>query len=168
MTSRATSKASQSYSVFQLAPLTPRIDGNDIGLWVTPRKTRGQYCTNQNDPDNPILTLEGQLATLPTVSGANGGQTSRSKERSDEMLIGGLVRASWPTQTKRDDKGQTQNPDRMDYVPNIVKGIGQISYGCLAQTENFAVRLMILSAWLMGYRWSYLKHWLKKKGSRKK
>lgn len=30
-------------------------------------------------------------------------------------------RSTWPTCTKRDDKGQTQNRQRMDYVPNIVK-----------------------------------------------
>lgn len=33
----------------------------------------------------------------------------------------GLFAAAWPTTTKRDHKGQTQHPERMDYVPNIVK-----------------------------------------------
>jgi hypothetical protein len=44
---------------------------------------------------------------------------------------------------------------------------GQIAFGCLARTEKFAVRLMILSAWLMAYPWSYLKHW-ERKGDRRR
>lgn len=43
---------------------------------------------------------------------------------------------------------------------------GATMSGCLAQTENFAVRLTILSAWLMGYPWSYLKNW-DRKGDRR-
>jgi hypothetical protein len=66
---------------------------------------------------------------------------------------------SWPTPAKRDEKGQTQNPERMDYVPNIVKGNGMIASGCLARTESFVVRLTTLSAWLMGYTAQYLAHW---------
>jgi len=99
--------------------------------------------------------------------------------------IGMIVKASLPTPTKRDDKGQTQNPDRMDYVPNIVKASwptvkastggpepdgetgmnlpthlrGTLSSGCLARTEKFVVRLMTLSSWLMGYTAHYLRHW---------
>ena len=99
---------------------------------------------------------------------------------------------SWPTPAKRDEKGQTQNPERMDYVPNILLAtwptpaksdgsggpqhpdkrkagghsqqltdyaIGPASSGCLARTEKFAVRLMTLSAWLMGYSTHYLALW---------
>jgi hypothetical protein len=40
--------------------------------------------------------------------------------------------------------------------------------GCLARTEKFAVRLMILSAWLMGYPWSYLQNWERKGDKRRK
>jgi hypothetical protein len=40
------------------------------------------------------------------------------------MLMGGLVRETWasarPTPTTRDHKGVTQNPEQMNYVPNIV------------------------------------------------
>lgn len=36
---------------------------------------------------------------------------------------------------------------------------GPITSGPLSLTEKFAVRLALLSAWLMAYPWSYLKHW---------
>lgn len=44
----------------------------------------------------------------------------RSIPRTDETGTGSSA-VAWPTPTSRDDKGQTQNPERMDYVPNIVK-----------------------------------------------
>jgi len=69
------------------------------------------------------------------------------------------LESAWPTPAARDEKGQTQNPERPDYVPNIVKQTGQITSGCLARTEKFVVRLMTLSAWLMGYTAAYLAHW---------
>jgi hypothetical protein len=111
-------------------------------------------------------------------------QLAPSARRIDASGIG-----SWHTPAKRDEKGQTQNPERMDYVPNIVKGwatprkseggpdfaianrkesggtslptqaTGLISSGCLARTESFAVRLTTLSAWLMGYTARYLADW---------
>lgn len=87
--------------------------------------------------------------------------------------------SAWPTPASRDVKGQSQNPERSDYIPNILKANwptprsedsestmalpaqahGAITSGCLAQTEKFVVRLTTLSAWLMGYTAAYLAHW---------
>jgi hypothetical protein len=163
--------------VFQLVPSMPRIDECAIGS---------------------------SAAVWPTLDASDAGKTSRSGNRIDEPLIGGLVRAlpaawptlhgmdnegnarrngptgnelgrvcntaAWPTLTAWDDKGQTQNPERMDYVPNIVKANGTVSSGSLAQTGSFVGRLMTLSAWLMGYTVGYCALWetaLSRKSRRK-
>lgn len=72
----------------------------------------------------------------------------------------GLWGTAWPMPASRDEKGQTQNPERPDYVPNIVKRTGPTSSGCLARTEKFVERLATLSAWLMGYTAAYLALWV--------
>jgi hypothetical protein len=50
------------------------------------------------------VNLEDQavLAGWPTPNAMEGGQTSRSGKRKDELLMGGLV--GWPTPTTRDHK----------------------------------------------------------------
>jgi len=57
--------------------------------------------------------------TWPTPDASEAGKTSRGGDRIDEPLIGGIVRASWPTPQSRDEKGETQNAHRMDAVPNV-------------------------------------------------
>ena len=50
-----------------------------------------------------------------------------------------LQTASWPTPTSRDDKCQSQNPERHDYIPNILKAIkrdGSMSYGAPTATRT--------------------------------
>ena len=84
-------------SVFQLAPSAPRTDANGIGssgIWQTP-------------------------TTIQFEKRRQGGQLTRG-----ELLLAGQVKAlasARPTPAARDVKGQTQNPERMDYVPNILK-----------------------------------------------
>mgnify|MGYP000971347186 CR=1 FL=1 len=56
-----------------------------------------------------------------------------------EFQLREQVKATWPT------------PDAMTS--------GNVSSGCLAQTEKFVARLTTLSAWLMGYTAAYLAHW---------
>jgi len=80
--------------VYQLAPLAPRTGGNATGLCAV---------------------------TWPTPDASTAGKTSRGGDRIDEPLIGGLVRSTWPTPASRDVKGQSQHPERMDYVPNVLK-----------------------------------------------
>lgn len=111
-----------------------------------------------------------------TKCGCSVFQLAPSMRRTDENdsgLFAGESESAWPTPTKRDGKGQTQHPERMDYVPNILKANyrsntgmalpaqvhGTTTSGCLALTEKFVERLMTLSAWLMGYTAAYLAHW---------
>jgi hypothetical protein len=47
----------------------------------------------------------------------------------------------------------------MDALPNVLLASGKISFGCLAQMENFVERQTNLSMWLMGYTAAYLRHW---------
>jgi hypothetical protein len=134
-------------------------------------------------------------------------QYDRGDHSRPRATNGGLFLTNWPTPAAQDEKGQTQNPERPDYVPNIVKATwptvrasdgdkgtrspeghalerkrrgngcdlpttaahyGMPSSGCLARTEKFVVRLEILSAWLMGYPWNYLKNWERKGDKRRK
>ena len=124
-------------------------------------------------------------ATWPTLHGTAKEEYERRQGPTANEL-GNLVNrtaAAWPTPQSRDEKGQTQNANRQDATPNVVKGIhwptprnntgpstdakhlsidgvlGKTQYGCLAQTESFVVRLMTLSSWLMGYTAHYLRHW---------
>jgi len=184
---------------FQLAPSMPRTSAIDCGLWGTPRKTRGGYCTNIDDPENPILTLEGQAAAAwPSPVASKAGKTSRSGDRKEEMMIGGLVWGTWPTPDKSMDSGGRQsktpgqfyreNGTKREVTLNELaswptprsadgdKGVrtprghakerarrgngcdlptelacGTATNGSPAPTVSFAVRLMTLSAWLMGY-----------------
>jgi hypothetical protein len=54
--------------------------------------------------------------------------TQDSSARKEKYAQGGQSlgyqlnkQSSWPTPAKRDEKGQTQHPERMDYIPNIMK-----------------------------------------------
>jgi hypothetical protein len=68
----------------------------------------------------------------------------------------------WPTPNASDGSGGAQNPEKRkegNHSVQLPDYIGKTQYGCLAQTENFVVRLMTLSSWLMGYTAHYLRHW---------
>ena len=70
--------------LFQLVPSMPRIDEAEFGLWPT-----------------------------PTASVANGGQTSRSGSRKQELLLTGLARM-WPTPDANSGKRFGQNPKKIN------------------------------------------------------
>ena len=90
--------------------------------------------------------------------------------------------ANWPTPRSEDSaaKAAWATPKKAESGPDFAianrqdsggtslptQATGQMPSGCLARTERFVVRLMILSAWLMGYQWSYLKHWQRKSMSK--
>jgi len=57
----------------------------------------------------------------------------RRTEGNDSGLFAGESESAWPTPAARDIKGQIQNPERMDYVPNILKATW--STPCLADKE---------------------------------
>jgi hypothetical protein len=160
--------------VYRLVPSAPRIGENGTGssdtvaTWQPPQKalvpeipeywqaTRGAKASK-----GPNLCTQVMMATWPTPDASDAGKTSRSGERQDEMLMGGLVRASWATPTKADGMGGPGNSGR-DGGENLRTQAllpGPMPSTCLALTESFVVRLTTLSAWLMGYTGAYLAHW---------
>ena len=124
------------YSIFQLAASIPRNSGEDCGLW--PTATKGDAKESRNK----------------TVNRSN----PESKHHDGTTLTDAARTAMWPTPCKRDVKGQTQNPERMDYIPNILKAIGTTPPGSPAGTVSFVGRLLTLSTWLMGYQREYLEN----------
>lgn len=152
-----------------------------VSTWPTLHGTaKEEYERRQGPTGNELGNLVNRTAaTWPAPDASEAGKTSRSGDRRDEPLIGGIVRTSWPTPQSRDEKGKTQNAHRMDAVPNVLKAswptpnpkqkgetgqdlpaaLGKTQYGCLARTENFVVRLTTLSTWLMGYTGAYLARW---------
>jgi len=161
--------------VFQLAPSMPRTGANATGLsesaWPTPmsRDEKGQMfekggATRMDYVPNVLK------ATWPTPDASKAGKTSRSGDRKGEPLIGGIVRSAWatPKATSGGPEKTKANTNGTTGVSLVTQALGTTSYGCLAQTEKFVVRLGILSAWLMGYPWSYLKNWERKGDKRRK
>ena len=127
-------------SIYRLAPSVRRIGERDTGssaTWRTPQ--RESENANRGNKPQSVVARKGHNISLRDQ-----------------------VPASWPTPARRDEKEQSQNPERNDYVPNVLKNnerSGSGSCGCLARTESFVERLMTLSAWLMGYTGAYLAHW---------
>jgi len=79
----------------------------------------------------------------------------------------GCAGEHWPTPREGSEEGyDTRNARKghtsaMSYLERNLEYStrGQAPSGCLARTEKFVVRLMTLSAWLMGYTGAYLAHW---------
>ena len=100
-----------------------------------------------------------------------GGRTHPGVSLTDATRM-----ATWPTPAARDVKSEecsenfrearNQEPRGKPLTWAVRETPGIAAFGCLAQTESFVVRLMILSAWLMGYQWNYLRHWPRKKDLR--
>lgn len=132
-----------------------------MAVHPTPRAEDSEQTGAHRGVADTLTSSTRQLGVWPTLHGMdNEGNPRRNGPTGNELgraCNSALV--PWPTLTARDDKGQTQNPDRMDYVPNIVRANGTVSCGCLARTGSFVGRLMTLSTWLMGYTAAYLRHW---------
>jgi hypothetical protein len=139
-------------TVFQLAPSARRIDASGIGSWPTPahRDTRSEECS----PEYEAL---------------------RNAEARGKPLTW-ACKTAWQTPTKQDNKSDGEKAEAAmrngtastSQMRLRTQAHGPISSGCLARTESFAVRLTILSAWLMAYPWSYLKNWERKGDRRRK
>lgn len=182
-------------SIYRLVPSTPRNSDTDSGSsvsnWATPRAS--DFNKGVRTPEGYAKELERksnghdlptQLTTWGTPRASRGGYQVDKNGNKCPTLEGHL--ASWPTPQARDVKGQTQNADRMDAVPNILKAtwptpnasdgsagpnpkkpgqtgqglpaaFGKTPSGFLARTESFVERLTTLSAWLMGYTVPYCK-----------
>lgn len=135
-------------SIFRLVPWTRPSSDTDSGLsglepskedmdrrtqsawdhaaktgWPTLHGTaKEEYERRQGPTANELGNLCNKTtAAWPTPDASEAGKTSRSGDRKDEPLIGGIVRTSWPTPQARDEKGQTQNAERMDAVLNALK-----------------------------------------------
>jgi len=128
------------FAMFRLVPSTPPNSGIGCGSWLTPRKTmifetqeafRGRmnrHRANDRKDGFPNLAAQMEAATWRTPQRHNAEQGPKSlgfmehclKTGQSQITLTDQVKTTWPTPTKRDDKGQTQNPEKMDYVPNIV------------------------------------------------
>ena len=103
---------------------------------------------------------------ITTPQGRSVFQLAPSAPRTGECDTG-LFAKAWIT-PKRPDGGGSKTAKNLAHQHRTDDALptGQMPSGCLARTERFVVRLMILSAWLMGYQWSYLKHWQRKSMSK--
>lgn len=103
----------------------------------------------------------------PTVASATGGQSSRSGDRQDEPLLGGLMRGGaspWVTPSARDWKDTagmaTERADgrsRIDQLPRqMVATSGDDTNGSSATTEKRGAPSPAHPCWLMGYEGAFL------------
>ena len=122
-------------SVFQLAPSVRRTGESDTGSWPTPQEHDQTGPRGKNNTFSDSHYYPHDLATA--------------------------TQASWKTphgmQTEGYDRNHGPKGNELGRQAN-----GAITSSCLARTEKFVVRLLILSAWLMGYQWNYLKNWQRK------
>ena len=122
-------------SVYLLVPSMPRTgeceSGSSPAGWPTPaaRDTRSESC-------GPAF------------------QEKRDAEVRGKPLTW-AVKGAWKTPHGM----QTEGYDRNHGTQAAEMARGPATSGCLAWTEKFVVRLMTLSAWLMGYTAVYLAHW---------
>jgi hypothetical protein len=92
----------------------------------------------------------------PTVAWANGGQTSRSGDRKGEMLIGGLVRSTWPTPTSlakgtNEYNGAGNSAGLVAIRKHAMAPSGPTQSGSPGQTEKRGALNPAFPCWLMGY-----------------
>ena len=108
----------------------------------------------------PTSVNEATGSLWPTPKASTAGETSRSGDRKDEPLIGGLMRgiaSTWVTPSARDWKDSagmaTQAGDRtrLDQLPRQMVHSGQTPTGSLATTAKRGVPNPAFPCWLMGY-----------------
>ena len=100
------------------------------------------------------------LATWPTTRQEDSEQTGAHHGVPDTLTS--ATKAAWGTPNCMDEMGP-RTPESLAKAKagcaNIKDQLGEAPSGCLALTEKFVVRLMTLSAWLMGYTGAYLALW---------
>jgi hypothetical protein len=123
--------------------------------YIAKHKANGHGMSNLND--SMSLT-----ATWPTPKASAAGETSRSGDRKDEPLMGGLMRgATWATPSARDWKDSAgmslereDGRTRIDLVPHQMIATarsGQEPDGSPATTEKRGAPNPAFPCWLMGY-----------------
>jgi len=146
--------------VFQLVPSTRRTGGNDTGLFASHWPTPQQSVPGQGDPTKRGLKIQTILKAKepdwPTPRSEDSESAGAHRGTPDTLTS--AAKSAWATPKKQNerDNGEIHGDGGLALGP---QASGNISSGCLARTETFVVRLEILSAWLMGYPWSYLKNW---------
>lgn len=129
--------------------------------WATPkpRDCKSESATEENiakhwahsrgkDLNKQVEHLSG----WPTPNSMEGGQTSRSGDRKDELLMGGLV--GWTTPRATDAKcghSYTENMDGKDLAKDATLVPGQITTGSNAATENRGVLNPEFTRYLQGF-----------------
>lgn len=121
-------------SIYRLAPWTRRNSGTESGSsdsWPTLHGTaKEEYDRRQGPTGNELGNLCNK--TWPTTDASEAGKTSRSGDRKDEMLIGGIVRATWPVVRARDQKDACEGDgewtfqrkdgkSRFDQLPHLAR-----------------------------------------------
>ncbi len=142
-----------------------------IATWPTPdASSAGKTSRGGDRVDEPLI---GGLVrgTWPTPRKCDWEKQSHGHRGANDT-IPSAIRATWPT-----PKSSPSGPDYAqrsraasggDDCATALSELGAAPSACLAQTEKFAVRLMVLSAWLMGYPWSYLQNWDRQGDKRRK
>lgn len=178
------------HSVFQLAPSVRRTDASDTGLfagsWGTPANADRQGTTGGGQGKS--LRTDLSKATWPTprcedseTTGAHRGNpdtltsaakaawaTPKATEAGPDLAKSTRSKTGLALQAQLHPWGTPQSASENPAAHNQINGEwyfparGTISSGCLARTEKFAVRLIILSCWLQGYPLKYLLNWSKR------
>jgi len=85
-------------SIYALRASARRTSGNGFTSWPTPQANNAERGGSEQRATNPERSNDlhdfALLASWPTPNAMEGGQTSRSGERRDEMLMGGMVQPS--------------------------------------------------------------------------
>jgi hypothetical protein len=89
-----------------------------------------------------------------------------------------IVKAGWATLNCNDNRdrgnyehgtGKRRLEDKSKQAATSMQlPRGATTFGCLAQIPSFVGRLTVLSSWLMGFHWEYLRHWERRGQKRKK
>jgi len=101
-------------SISRLAPWTPPISEAGCGgaLWPTPKASNAgpDFAKIERSGTGPSLqTVMAGTVYWPTPKASAAGETSRSGDRKNEPLMGGLMRgATWPTVTSSEHKYRLQ------------------------------------------------------------
>jgi hypothetical protein len=115
------------YLLFRLVPSVPLIGESDTGLWRTPQADNAEQGPKKLETiqaqASPVITLTDQTRMIGAWATPRAEERQQHNSENAGMSTGAQLQAASarPTPTSRDGKGKTQNPERMDYVPNIVK-----------------------------------------------
>lgn len=174
-------------SVFQLAPSAPPTGecatGSSESVWPTVvanddnKSPEAHLRMKANMPGGPRTQITSLQVLAKATWPTPGGKTTKNWKDPKQLKEGGLQtclpdalylaqKAAWTTPQSHDiHKGQAKRTARSSATGGCKNlndecaASGPITYGCLARTESFVVRLVTLSAWLMGYTAAYLAHW---------